>query len=142
MISKFQIEEYEMEQEVKIRYEQTWEVFIQELQTDSTVTLRSVCRKVHTNHNAMSKWLSRHGYSVTQAKKSVLKSRKKEQPAFARLVPKEPKKPLPFHKESSLLGISITFNSGTSINIRQADADSIIRLISLYERKDGDLCTL
>ena len=46
------------------------------------------------------------------------------------------------HHESSLLGISITFNSGTTINIKQGDADSIIRLISLYERKDGDSCTL
>lgn len=131
-----------MGQEAKIRYERTWEMFLQELQTNTTVTLRSVCRKMHTNHCAMGKWLSRHNYSVTKAKVSALKCRNEKQTAFARLVPKEPKSPLPLNNESSLLGISITFNSGTTINIKQGGADSIIRLISLYERKDGDSCIL
>ena len=131
-----------MGQEAKIRYERTWEAFLKELQTNSTVTLRSVCRKMHTNHCAMSKWLSRHDYSVTETKISALECRNEKQTAFARLVPKGPEAPLPLDNESSLLGISITFNSGTTINIKQGDADSIIRLISLYERKDGGLCTL
>ena len=131
-----------MGQEAKMRYKQTWEAFLQELQTNLTVTLRSVCRKMHTNHCATSKRLSRHDYSVTETKVSVLEYRNEKQTVFARLVPKGLKVPLPLVNESSLLDISITFNSSTTINIKQGDADSIIRLISLYERKEGDSCTL
>lgn len=58
---------------------------------------------------------------------------------FAVLVPKDNPS---VYCESFFAGISITFNSGTIINIRQADVDNIIRIVSIYERKDGEPCTL
>ena len=46
------------------------------------------------------------------------------------------------HKASMLAGVSVTFNSATTISIKQGDADSIIRLVNLYERKNGESCIL
>ena len=46
------------------RYEETWLAFTEELKTNPTVTLRAICKKLYTNECGMSKWASRHGYSV------------------------------------------------------------------------------
>ena len=130
-----------MEQSALNRYELTWSRFIKELETNPKTTLRAVCKLLHTDPSLMRRWASRHGRSVIKAKaeRSVKEFENISSSAFAVLVPKDNPS---CHNESSLLGISITFNSGTTINIKQGDADSIIRLISLYERKDGDSCTL
>lgn len=130
-----------MEQKALNRYESTWQRFVKELETDSKTTLRAVCKTMHTDYNLMKKWASGSGCSVLKAKAAHRRQIPEDAPssAFAVLVPKDNP---PVHRESFLAGISITFNSGTTINIRQADADSIIRLVSLYERKDGGPCIL
>ena len=130
-----------MEQSASNRYELTWNRFVKELKTNPKTTLRSVCRRMHTDPNLMRAWTSRHGRSVLKAKAehSMKELENTSSSNFAILVPKDTPS---VHHESSFLGISITFNSGTTINIKQGDADSIIRLLSLYERKDGDSCTL
>lgn len=131
-----------MEQIATNRYDQTWKRFIKELNTNPTITLRAVCKTMHTDYRPMKKWLSRVGYSVLKEKAAhrSIETEDTSPSAFAVLVPKD--NPPISHNKSSLTGISITFNSGTTINIKQADADSIIRLVSLYERKDGEVCTL
>ena len=127
-----------MEQQTALnRYEQTWLKFTKELKSNPCITLRAVCRTMHTNSHAMSKWASRNGYSVAKAKASISNPIGDIASTFVRIEPKN--KPL-IHRESLLSGVSITFNSGTTVNIKQGDADSIIRIISLYERKDGELC--
>ena len=125
-----------MEQSASNRYELTWNRFVKELQTNPKTTLRAV-----SYPNLKRRWASRHGCSVfkAKAKRSVKELENTSSSNFAILVPKDTS---PVHHESSLLGISITFNSGTTKNIKQGDADSIRRLISLYERKDGDSSTL
>ena len=130
-----------MEQSASNRYELTWNRFVKELETNPKTTLRAVCKLQHTDPDLMRRWASRHGCSVfkAKAKRSVKELENTSPSNFAILVPKDTPS---VHHESSLLGISITFNSCTTINIKQGDADSIIRLISLYERKDGDSCTL
>ena len=96
---------------------------------------------MYRDYDLMKKWPNRIGHSVIKEKTSRCDKKIYDTPssAFAVLVPKENP---PVHNESSLLCVSITFNSGTTINIKHADADSIIRLVSLYERKDGEPCTL
>lgn len=91
---------------------------------------------MHTDYGLMKKWANRIGHSVIKEKSSRRNNKIKETnpSAFAVLVPGGNP---PVHNETCLIGISISFSSGTTINIRQADADSIIRLVSLYERKDG-----
>ena len=127
-----------MEQQTALnRYEQTWLRFTKELKSNPSITLRAVCRTMHTNTYGMSKWVSRKGYSVAKTKASISNPVGEIASTFVRIEPKEEPH---IHKESLLSGISITFNSGTTVNIKQGDADSVIRIISLYERKDGELC--
>lgn len=122
------------------RYEETWLAFTEELKANPTVTLRAICKKLHTNACGMSKWASRHGYSVSRYKASLSQKQIVPSSSFVRI---EPPKAQPVqHKAAILTGVSVTFNSGTTINIKQGDADSIIRLINLYERKDGESCIL
>lgn len=127
-----------MEQQTSLnRYEQTWLRFTKELQSNPSITLRAVCRAMHTSSYAMSKWASRKGYSVAKAKASISTPVGELPSSFVRIEAKgEPH----IYKESLLSGISITFNSGTTVNIKQGDARSVVRIISLYERKDGELC--
>lgn len=129
-----------MEQQTALqRYEDTWLAFTEELKVNPSTTLRAVCKKLHTNACGMSKWVSRHGYSVSRCKASLAKTSSVPSSSFVRIEPKEQPGQ---HKASVLTGVSVTFNSGTTISIKQGDVDSIIRLISLYERKDGELCIL
>ena len=130
-----------MEQSALNRYELTWNRFIKELETNTKTTLRAVCKSQHTDPTLMRRWASRHGRSVlkAKAKRSMKELENTSSSNFAILVPKDTPS---VHNETSLLDVSITFNSGTTINIKQGDADNIIRLICLYERKDGGSCTL
>ena len=127
-----------MEQQTAMnRYEQTWLRFTKELKTNPSITLRGFCKTIHTNPCAMSKWVSRNGHSVIKTKASISNHFSELPSTFVRI---EPKDEPHIYKESLLSGISITFNSGTIVNIKQGDADSVIRIISLYERKDGEVC--
>ena len=121
------------------RYEDTWLAFTEELKSNPTVTLRAICKKLHTNECGMSKWTSRHGYSVSRCKASLSQKTSAPSSSFVRIDPKV--QPVQ-HKVSVLAGVSVTFSSGTTISIKQGDADSIVRLVNLYERKDGESCIL
>ena len=116
------------------RYEETWLAFTEELKSNPTVTLRAICKKLHTN-----KWASRHGYSVSRCKASLSQKTSVPSSSFVRIDPKV--QPVQ-HRVSVLAGVSVTFSSGTTISIKQGDADSIVRLVNLYERKDGESCIL
>ncbi|MCS3209398.1 hypothetical protein [Bacteroides stercoris] len=87
----------------------------------------------------MSKWTSRHGYSASRCKASLSQKPGAPSSSFVRI---EPKVQPVQHKASMLAGVSVTFNSATTISIKQGDADSIIRLVNLYERKNGESCIL
>lgn len=132
---------YNMTKTTFTRYELTWNRFVKGLETNPKITLRMVCKTMHTDYGLMKKWAYKNGHSVIKEKTEHRNKPFEDtfSSAFAALVPKDNP---PVHKESSLLYISITFNSGTTINIKQADADSLIKFISLYERKDGEPCTL
>ena len=45
-------------------------------------------------------------------------------------------------EEFSLSGITITFNSGTTISVKRATPGGIIKMLRDYERKEGDPCIL
>ena len=45
-------------------------------------------------------------------------------------------------EEFSLSGITITFNSGTTISVKRATPGGIIKMLCDYERKEGDPCIL
>ena len=127
------------QQRASQRYEETWLAFTEELKSNPTVTLRAICKKLHTNQDGMSKWASRHGYSVSRCKASLSQKTSAPSSSFVRVEPKD--QPVQ-HKASVLAGVCVTFSSGTTISIEQGDADSIIRLVNLYERKESESCIL
>ena len=127
------------QQRASQRYEETWLAFTEELKSNPTVTLRAICEKLHTNQDGMSKWASRHGYSVSRCKASLSQKTSAPSSSFVRIEPKD--QPVQ-HKASVLAGVNVTFSSGTTISIKQGDADSIIRLVNLYERKEDESCIL
>ena len=45
-------------------------------------------------------------------------------------------------EEFSLSGITITFNSGTTISVKRATPGGVIKMLRDYERKEGDPCIL
>ena len=45
-------------------------------------------------------------------------------------------------EEFSLAGITITFNSGTTISVKRATPGGVIKMLRDYERTEGDLCIL
>ena len=85
--------------------------------------------------------MSRRGYSVKQAKEDaggVAPSRATtSSPALIQITPAV----LP-GEEFSLAGITITFNSGTTISVKRATPGGVIKMLHDYERKEGDPCIL
>lgn len=116
-------------------YESTWESYLQEIEFNPTLTLSRYCRKVHVNYNGMSLWMSRHDISVLQAKMEHAE----KSGSLSPLIPKDAPS---LGIVSRLYGISVTFNSGTTITIKEGDASGLVDLIMSYERKDGESCTL
>ena len=79
-----------MEQQTALnRYEQTWLRFTKQLKSNPSITLRAVCRTMHTNTYGMSKWVSRKGYSVAKTKASISNPVGEIASTFVRIEPKE-----------------------------------------------------
>ena len=116
-------------------YENTWKSYLQELEFNPVLSLARHCRNVHVNYNGMTIWMGRHDISVAQAKKERVEK-------SGSLFPLVPKDGPVFEHVSRLYGISVTFNSGTTITIKEGDASGLVDLIMTYERKDGEPCTL
>lgn len=131
---------------VENRFEKTWKHFLEVLKVDYTCSLADICREHHVTFGGMSSWMFRHGYSVKQAKADVLRD------CYGGVVPFQPPSSSPSftqiapamlpEEEFSLSGITITFNSGTTISVKRATPGGIIKMLRDYERKEGDLCIL
>ena len=128
------------------RFRKTWKCYQEVLKTDYNCTLADVCRDQHTSFGGMSSWMSRRGYSVAQARKDVVRDyygcveppQSTTSPsAFSQIVPAM----LP-QEDFCLAGITITFNSGTTISVKRATPEGVIRLLQDYERKEGEACIL
>lgn len=124
----------------------TWKHFLEVLKVDYNCSLADVCRDQHTTLGGMSSWMSRRGYSVKQAKADVVRdyyggvepSRPTtSSPSFTQIAPV-----MLSEEEFSLSGITITFNSGTTISVKRATPGGIIKMLCDYERKEGDPCIL
>ena len=86
------------------------------------------------------------GYSVKQAKADVVRD------YYGGVAPSQPTTSFPSftqiapamlsEEEFSLAGITITFNSGTTISFKRATPSGVIKMLRDYERKKGDPCIL
>ena len=128
------------------RFRATWKRFLEVLKVDHNCSLADVCRKQHTTLGDMSSWMSRRGYSVKQARKDVVRDyyngvahsrTTTSSPSFTQIVPI-----MLSEEEFSLAGITITFNSGTTISFKRATPSGVIKMLRDYERKKGDPCIL
>lgn len=128
------------------RFRNTWQRFLEVLKVDCNCSLADVCREQHTTSGGMSSWMSRRGYSVKQAKEDAVRNYygvvepsrpTTSSPSFTQIVPAM----LP-EEEFSLAGVTITFNSGTTISVKRATPGGVIGMLRDYERKEGDPCIL
>ena len=128
------------------RFRRTWKRFQEVLKTDYNCSLADVCREQHTTFGGISSWMSRRGYSVKQAKADVVRDYyggvepsplTTTSPAFTQIAPA-----MSSEEEFSLAGITITFNSGTTISVKRATPGGVIKMLLDYERKEGNPCIL
>lgn len=128
------------------RFRNTWNRFLEVLKVDYHCSLADVCREQHTTFGGMSSWMFRRGYSVKQAREDVVRDcyggvepsrQPSPSPSFTQIAPAM----LP-EEEFGLAGITITFNSGTTISVKRATPGGVIKMLRDYERKEGDLCIL
>ena len=122
------------------RFRRTWKRFQEVLKTDYNCSLADVCREQHTTFGGMSSWMSRRGYSVKQAKADVVRDYyggvdpsqpTTSSPSFTKIAPA-----MLSEEEFSLAGITITFNSGTTISVKRATPGGVIKMLRDYERKE------
>ena len=127
---------------VENRFGKTWKHFLEVLKVDYNCSLADVCRDQHTTFGGMSSWMSRRGYSVKQAKADVVRDYyggvepsqlTTSSPSFTQIAPA-----MLSEEEFSLAGITITFNSGTTISVKRATPGGVIKMLRDYERKEGD----
>ena len=128
------------------RFGKTWKHFLEVLKVDYNCSLADVCRDQHTTLGGMSSWMSRRGYSVKQAKADVVRD------YYGGVEPSQPTTSSPLFTQIapamlseegfSLAGITITFNSGTTISVKRATPGGVIKMLRDYERTEGDLCIL
>ena len=128
------------------RFGSTWKRFLEVLKVDYHCSLADVCRERHTTFGGMSSWMSRHGYSVKQAREDVVRDyyggvepslQRTSSPGFTQISPSM----LP-EEEFGLAGVTITFNSGGTVSIKRATLGGVIKMLRDYKRKEGDLCIL
>ena len=124
------------------RFGKIGKCFLEVLKIDYNCSLTGVCRKRHTTFGGMSFWMSRRGYSVKQAKADVVRDyygSVEPSPltttslAFAQIAPA-----MLLEEEFSLAGVTITFNSGTTVSIKRDTPGGVIKMLCDYERKEGD----
>lgn len=130
-------------QTAEARYEKTWHEYLSELEHHPTLRLAPFLRSKHVYHRGFQKWMSRHGYSVGDAKGRVLALQ------MERLdVPSaEPGSPsfLPVSVSGSevadtrrsdlLTGISLTLPDGTVVSVRRGSAEAVVSFLRLYSRE-------
>ena len=119
------------------RFGKTWKHFLEVLKVDYNCSLADVCRDQHTTFGGMSSWMSRRGYSVKQAKADVVRDYyggvepsqpTTSSPSFTQIAPA-----MLSEEEFSLAGITITFNSGTTISVKRATPGGVINRYYLYQ---------
>lgn len=123
------------------RFGKTWKHFLEVLKVDYNCSLADVCRDQHTTLGGMSSWMSRRGYSVKQAKADVVRdyyggvepSRPTtSSPSFTQIAPV-----MLSEEEFSLSGITITFNSGTTISVKRATPGVLLKCYAITKERRG-----
>ena len=94
----------------------------------------------------MSSWMSRRGYSVKQAKADVVRDYyggvepsqpTTSSPSFTQIAPA-----MLSEEEFNLAGITITFNSGTTISVKRATPGGVIKCCAITKERRRSMYSL
>ena len=132
------------------RYEETWNSYLALLNKDPKASLASFTKLKSVYYRGMTKWMSRKGLSVFDAKAKIRDCHRK---ALSSVEPVSCDKgsmflPVTADEMASgslmaepdvLSGVSLTFPDGTIVNIKRGSAKALVSFLSLY-RKGGEPC--
>lgn len=122
------------------RYERTWHLFLSELERQPRLQLAAYLRSRHVHHRGFEKWMSRHGYSVREAKGRILRLKMESGNTEGGVVDSGPFLPVRLSgngdevpdSHGMLAGISLTLPDGTVVSIRRGSAEAVVSFLKLY----------
>ena len=125
------------------RYEKTWHLFLSELERQPRLRLAAYLRSVHVYQRGFEKWMSRHGYSVREAKGRILRLKMESVNAEKEDVNRSTFLPVRLAGNSDaaseshgmLAGIGLTLPDGTVVNIRRGSAEAVVSFLKLYSEE-------
>lgn len=130
-------------------YEKTWNSYLELLNKNPGASLASFTQSKSVYHRGMTKWMSRNGLSVYDAKAKIRECQRKAlsgEPVscntgsmFLPVTPDETASVTPAMESDFLSGVSLTFPDGTIVNIKRGSAKALVSFLSLY-RKGGEPC--
>ena len=131
------------------RYEETWNSYLALLNKDPKASLASFTKLKSVYYRGMTKWMSRRGLSVFDAKAKIRDCHRKAlsvEPVscdkgsmFLPVTADEMASGSPMAEPDVLSGVSLTFPDGTIVNIKRGSAKALVSFLSLY-RKGGEPC--
>ena len=121
-------------------YEKTWHLFLTELERQPRLRLAAYLRSKYVHHRGFEKWMSRHGYSVREAKGRILRLKLKSRSAEQDVVDDSQFLPVRLSDNGDasslsreiLTGISLTLPDGTVVSIRRSSAEAVVSFLKLY----------
>lgn len=130
------------------RYEKTWNDYLELLNKNPNASLSSLTRRQRVYHRGMTRWMSRNGLSVNEAKSRIRECQRRAAyepvscdtglmflPVSSDGMPSGASRP----EADMLSGISLTFPDGTVVSIRRGGAKALVSFLALY-RKGGEPC--
>ena len=131
------------------RYEETWNSYLALLDKDPKASLTSFTKSKSVYYRGMTKWMSRKGLSVFDAKAKIRDCHRKAlsvEPVscdkgsmFLPVTADEMASGSLMAEPDVLSGVSLTFPDGTIVNIKRGSAKALVSFLSLY-RKGGEPC--
>ena len=131
------------------RYEETWNSYLVLLDKDPKASLTSFTKSKSVYYRGMTKWMSRKGLSVFDAKAKIRDCHRKalsvepmscdKGSMFLPVTADETASGNHMSDAHMLSGVSPTLPDGTIVNIKRGSAKALVSFLSLY-RKGGEPC--
>lgn len=123
------------------QYERVWNMFLQALNHDPKVCLRTFQYRQHVNMRGMARWMQHKGLSVRKAKTLIREcknSTNKQMASSDSMFLPVTTDIADCYKETSdlLYGVNFIFPDGTQVNIKRGTAETIMLFLKLYQRED------
>ena len=119
------------------RYRKIIEGYKSRLRTNPDLKLSEYCKESHTNYRGVIDWTKRHGISILELRREARggiagrSASPESEGTFIQFMPSG--------REASgnLRGISITFPDGVNLTLQESSVESVIRLLTVYQSRQG-----